>query len=172
MGLSFRSSICHCSDHRSIRSVSSLWPAECLYPFVSTHGWEGIGYSFASSTTSIYNDIDKTMLSHYGMNFANGVYTMAYRIIDIATMRFRRCKAPHFLSSFGREERNSSDDAFDEPPAKERNSNRSPGGRHLFLAAPVILTLLDVNLQRACSHFAGFVRFPCSAACTSLLVLR
>ena len=50
------------------------------------HGLEGLGYSFASSTASVYNDIDKTMLSHYGMNLATGIYTMAYRVIDIATI--------------------------------------------------------------------------------------
>jgi O-antigen/teichoic acid export membrane protein len=50
------------------------------------HGAEGIGYSFAASTTGVYNDIDKTLLSHYGMNYANGIYTMAYRVIDIATI--------------------------------------------------------------------------------------
>lgn len=48
--------------------------------------WEGVNYSFASSTASVYNDVDKTMLSHYGMNVANGIYTMAYRVIDIGTM--------------------------------------------------------------------------------------
>ena len=47
---------------------------------------EGFGFSFAGSTFSIYNDIDKTMLSHYGMNAANGLYSMAYRVIDMATM--------------------------------------------------------------------------------------
>jgi len=47
---------------------------------------EGFTYSLAGSTQSIYNDIDKTMLSHYGMNVANGIYTMAYRIIDIASI--------------------------------------------------------------------------------------
>jgi len=26
------------------------------------------------------------MLSHYGMNLANGIYSMAYRVVDIATM--------------------------------------------------------------------------------------
>jgi O-antigen/teichoic acid export membrane protein len=50
------------------------------------HGVEGIGYSFAASTTTVYNDVDKTMLSHYGMNAANGIYSMAYRMIDIATI--------------------------------------------------------------------------------------
>ena len=47
---------------------------------------EGFGFSFAGSTFSIYNDIDKTMLSHYGMNAANGLYSMAYRVVDMATM--------------------------------------------------------------------------------------
>jgi O-antigen/teichoic acid export membrane protein len=47
---------------------------------------EGAGYAFASSTTSAYNDLDKAMLSHYDMNAANGLYTLAYRAIDIATM--------------------------------------------------------------------------------------
>jgi len=47
---------------------------------------EGVGYAAAMSTSSLYNDLDKTMLSHYGMNHANGIYTMAYRIVDIATI--------------------------------------------------------------------------------------
>jgi O-antigen/teichoic acid export membrane protein len=47
--------------------------------------WEGIGYSFAGSTQAIYNDLDKTLLSHYGMNAQNGPYTLAYRVIDFAT---------------------------------------------------------------------------------------
>jgi O-antigen/teichoic acid export membrane protein len=47
---------------------------------------EGFNFSLAGSTQSIYNDFDKTMLSHYGMNVANGIYTMAYRIIDVATI--------------------------------------------------------------------------------------
>jgi len=50
------------------------------------HWAEGVEYAFATSSASIYNDLDKTMLSHYGMNAANGIYTMAYRVIDIATM--------------------------------------------------------------------------------------
>lgn len=49
-------------------------------------GPEGLGYAFATSTASVYNDLDKTMLSHYGLNLANGIYTMAYRVIDVATI--------------------------------------------------------------------------------------
>lgn len=48
------------------------------------HGFEALSFAVSGSTTSVYNDIDKTMLSHYGMSVANGVYTMAYRVIDIA----------------------------------------------------------------------------------------
>jgi len=47
---------------------------------------EGLNFSLAGSTQSVYNDIDKTMLSHYGMNIANGLYTMAYRVVDVATI--------------------------------------------------------------------------------------
>ena len=47
---------------------------------------EGFGFSFAGSTQSVYNDLDKAMLSHYGMNAENGFYTMAYRIVDLANI--------------------------------------------------------------------------------------
>jgi O-antigen/teichoic acid export membrane protein len=61
------------------------WPT-LSKKIITDHGLEGFGYSFAASTSSVYNDIDKTMLSHYGMNSANGIYAMAYRVVDIATM--------------------------------------------------------------------------------------
>lgn len=47
---------------------------------------EGVNFSLAGSSQFAYNDIDKVMLSHYGMNVANGIYTMAYRIVDFATV--------------------------------------------------------------------------------------
>jgi O-antigen/teichoic acid export membrane protein len=46
---------------------------------------EGFNYSFATSTGTIYNDVDKSILSHYGFNQANGIYSLAYRVIDAAT---------------------------------------------------------------------------------------
>lgn len=49
------------------------------------HFWEGIGFSVAGSTESVYNDFDKVMLSHYGMDQAAGIYTMAYRVVDLST---------------------------------------------------------------------------------------
>lgn len=61
------------------------WPQFSLHLF-SKHGSEGLEYAFASSTTNAYDDLDKTMLSHYGMSAANGIYGMAYRIIEMATV--------------------------------------------------------------------------------------
>jgi O-antigen/teichoic acid export membrane protein len=46
---------------------------------------EGVGFSFAGTTQATYNDVDKVMLSHYGLNRENGFYTLAYRVIDVAT---------------------------------------------------------------------------------------
>jgi O-antigen/teichoic acid export membrane protein len=66
------------------------------------HLAEGFGFAFATSTSTAYNDIDKTMLSHYGMNAANGIYTMAYRIIDVATipgLAIREAAMPRFFRS-------------------------------------------------------------------------
>jgi O-antigen/teichoic acid export membrane protein len=65
---------------RQVRGVSFS------FPLLKKRAVEGFGFSFAASTNSIYNDVDKTMLSHYGMNVANGIYSTAYRVIDIATM--------------------------------------------------------------------------------------
>ncbi len=45
---------------------------------------EGLGFSLANSTTSIYNDVDKAMLASLGQLRAAGIYGTAYRIIDIA----------------------------------------------------------------------------------------
>jgi O-antigen/teichoic acid export membrane protein len=61
---------------------------------------EGFGYSFASSTASVYNDIDKTMLSHYGLNAQNGIYALAYRLIDMAAipvLAVRDAAVPRFF---------------------------------------------------------------------------
>jgi O-antigen/teichoic acid export membrane protein len=46
---------------------------------------EGLGFSVSSSSISIYNDIDKTILVALGQNQAAGIYSAAYRIIDVAS---------------------------------------------------------------------------------------
>jgi O-antigen/teichoic acid export membrane protein len=47
---------------------------------------EGFVFAISGSTTSVYNDLDKVILSHYGMLQANGIYSMAYRILNMGTM--------------------------------------------------------------------------------------
>jgi O-antigen/teichoic acid export membrane protein len=47
---------------------------------------EGLVFALSYSTTGLYNDMDKAMLGHYGMNLANGIYTMAYRVVDVGMM--------------------------------------------------------------------------------------
>jgi O-antigen/teichoic acid export membrane protein len=47
---------------------------------------EGFIFAVSGSTTTVYNDVDKVMLGHYGMNVANGIYSMAYRVVNICTI--------------------------------------------------------------------------------------
>jgi O-antigen/teichoic acid export membrane protein len=61
------------------------WPQIVPRLFLK-RGAEGAEYALSASTGGAYNDLDKAMLSHYGMSAANGIYTMAYRAIDLATM--------------------------------------------------------------------------------------
>ena len=60
---------------------------------------EGIIFAFSASTTGIYNNFDKAMLGHYGMNGANGIYTMAYRVVDISTVPMLSIHAAAFPAS-------------------------------------------------------------------------
>jgi O-antigen/teichoic acid export membrane protein len=47
---------------------------------------DGFIYSLSGSTTTVYNDIDKVFLGHYGMEAANGIYSVAYRIVNISNI--------------------------------------------------------------------------------------
>lgn len=46
---------------------------------------EGFSFSLSGSSVSIYNDIDKTFLVSMGQTYAAGIYSAAYRVIDVAT---------------------------------------------------------------------------------------
>ena len=61
------------------------WPIFSPSLFVR-RAHEGFVFAISGSTTAVYNDIDKVVLSHYGMNQANGIYSMAYRAVNIGTM--------------------------------------------------------------------------------------
>lgn len=47
---------------------------------------EGLVFALSYSTGGVLNDVDKAMLGHYGMNMANGIYSMAYRMVDACMM--------------------------------------------------------------------------------------
>ena len=87
-----------------------------IYAFVrATHCWglpctqlaalredaaEGMFFSIAGSAATIYNDIDKIMLSWLGNLEATGVYAAAYRVIDVSMTPVRSLAAaayPHFF---------------------------------------------------------------------------
>jgi O-antigen/teichoic acid export membrane protein len=53
---------------------------------VLKHAGEGFVFAISGSTTAVYNDIDKVVLSHFGMDRANGLYSMAYRVVNIGAM--------------------------------------------------------------------------------------
>jgi O-antigen/teichoic acid export membrane protein len=61
---------------------------------------EGFVFALSYSTGAVYNDIDKAMLGHFGMNAANGVYSMAYRVVDVATVPFNSIQAAAFPRFF------------------------------------------------------------------------
>jgi O-antigen/teichoic acid export membrane protein len=85
----------------SVSLVTANFGLPQLQPVLfAKHAWEGFIFSVSGSTTSVYNDIDKAMLAHYGMNTINGIYTMAYRVVDIATIPIRSVHSaafPHFF---------------------------------------------------------------------------
>lgn len=75
-----------CAAGFSIALVKAeIGPAGFERDLVIRRAAEGFGFSFAGTTQAAYNDVDKVMLSHYGLNRENGFYTLAYRVIDFAT---------------------------------------------------------------------------------------
>lgn len=61
---------------------------------------EGFSFSVSGSSISIYNDIDKTFLVSLGQISAAGIYSAAYRVVDVATMPIYgvyAAAAPHFF---------------------------------------------------------------------------
>jgi O-antigen/teichoic acid export membrane protein len=61
---------------------------------------EGFVFAISGSTTAVYNDIDKVVLSRFGMVQANGIYSMAYRVVNIATMPIMSIASAAFPSFF------------------------------------------------------------------------
>ncbi|MGO9434829.1 MAG: flippase [Terracidiphilus sp.] len=103
------------------------------------HAMEGLGFSLGWSAQSAYNDIDKTLLSHYGLNTQNGIYTAAYRIVDVATTPIVALDA----AALPRYVRDSAKDLRSVPPLAIRLAKRASlaglvASGALFLTAPLI----------------------------------
>jgi O-antigen/teichoic acid export membrane protein len=47
---------------------------------------EGLVYALSSSAGNVYTDFDKVLLGHFGMNAANGVYSMAFKAVSVFCM--------------------------------------------------------------------------------------
>lgn len=112
------------------------------------HLAEGFGFSVAYSTTSIYNDVDKAMLSHYGMQAANGSYAAAYRIIDVACIPIRALHAaalPRFFRSGAVAARGSAE--FAKRVLKRTFPWGIFAGFLLFMAAPLAVPLLGSGFR-------------------------
>ena len=61
---------------------------------------EGVFFSIAGSATTVYNDIDKIMLSRLADLSATGVYAAAYRVIDVTMTPVRSLAAAAYPQFF------------------------------------------------------------------------
>jgi O-antigen/teichoic acid export membrane protein len=90
-----------------VATVVAVWvvrrrygPAEFSVRLARDRAGEGLVFALCYSTSGFYNDLDKAMLGHYGMNVANGIYTMAYRAVDVCTMPLYAIQAAAFPRFF------------------------------------------------------------------------
>jgi O-antigen/teichoic acid export membrane protein len=54
--------------------------------FLAAHAGEGLAFAVTSSSVNAYNDLDKVMLTSLGMDAANGIYSVAYRVVNLCTI--------------------------------------------------------------------------------------
>jgi O-antigen/teichoic acid export membrane protein len=122
---------------------------------------EGFVFAISGSTTAVYNDIDKVVLSHYGMNQANGVYSMAYRAINIGTMPVMSIVSAAFPRFFREGVKGI---AATIPMAKQLLKRTAVIGigisLMLFLLAPVIPHLVGRNYQESVSALRWLCLIP------------
>jgi len=70
------------------------------FPLLFKRAGEGFVFAISGSTTAVYNDVDKVVLTHDGMVRANGLYSMAYRVVNIGTMPIMSIVAAAFPRFF------------------------------------------------------------------------
>jgi O-antigen/teichoic acid export membrane protein len=80
-------------------TVQLGWPS-----FSLRHIWkdmkEGVFYSLSMSAQTVYNDIDKTMLSRLSTLNATGIYGAAYRIVDVSCAPLKAMTSAAYPSFF------------------------------------------------------------------------
>jgi O-antigen/teichoic acid export membrane protein len=85
----------------AIAKGSQLWgPPHLDLPALRKDVAEGVFFSIANSATTIYNDIDKIMLSRLANLEATGVYAAAYRVIDVSMAPVRSLAAAAYPQFF------------------------------------------------------------------------
>lgn len=119
---------------------------------------EGFNFSLGGSAQSIYNDIDKTLLSHFGLSVQNGIYTLAYRAVDIATMPITALD----VAALPRYFRQSSENLASVPTLSLRLAKRAAllgWGMSicLFVAAPLVPHLVGAGFSAS----VGALRWLC-----------
>ena len=122
---------------------------------------EGSIFAVSGSTTSVYNDIDKVMLGHYGMTLANGIYTMAYRVVNIAAMPIMSIQAAAFPRFF-REGVNgvTATEPFARKILKRTALIGVLGAAGMFLFAPIIPHLVGKGFSQSVNALRWLCLIP------------
>lgn len=122
---------------------------------------EGGVFALSYSTAGIYNNIDKAMLGHYGMNMANGIYTMAYRVVDICTMPLYSIQSAAFPRFF----RKGVDGVRSTAEYGKKILKRTAflglaGAAGMFLFAPIIPHLVGKSFSESVSALRWLCLIP------------
>jgi O-antigen/teichoic acid export membrane protein len=129
---------------------------------VLAHAGEGLTYSLSGTATTASNDIDKTMLVHYGMSAQNGVYTMAYRIVDVCHMPIRSIHSAAFPRFFqlGRHEGIEGSASFARRLLSKTALLGLVGAVGIFLAAPIVPHLVGPSFSESVTALRWLCLIP------------
>jgi O-antigen/teichoic acid export membrane protein len=130
--------------------------------FVKRMG-EGFIFAVSGSTTSLYNDVDKAMLAHYGLNIANGIYTMAYRVVDVSTIPIRSIHAaafPRFFRHGASKDGLITTESFAKRLLRRTSLLGLAGALAMFLVAPLIPLLVGKGFSSSVSALRWLCLIP------------
>ena len=126
---------------------------------------EGVFFSIAGSAATIYNDIDKIMLSRLADLAATGVYAAAYRVIDVSMTPVRSLAAAAYPQFF---RKGTAGMAATYPYARSLIAKTSLYGllasAGLWCWHRFCPTFWEPDTRRWFRRSAGWRSFPCCAA--------